>query len=402
MISSFIELKTWFSSPYEFLDKKALTLGNTFYLNLPGMRDVLVSGDPSIVDAISKNQYLIGGIGSQFLHHLVGPSVITQYGAEHTASRKKLNPIFLQNIDKDLIESLTHKNTLKFLDHLRKGESLSITDWAGLVTLSTIIDYLLGDVEEICKTELFDIVNNWKKSISNSAYFFLRPMQINYSKNFGWGKFIFHRNKLHAFIKNLINRRSQNLGLLSKIIHEFNWSDDQILYEFISILMFGHDTSAILIGWWTRHILTYYKWDRDLTIPLVESSLKETTRITPPVVHLTRVAAEDLEICSYKIKKNQKVFPCIYLSHMNEEYFPNPKIFKLERFENKNFPASVYYPFGFGDRICVGKKFAEIQTLEIAKLLLAHKKISLSKNDVPPVRQFFLMVPEHGTMVNIN
>lgn len=401
MIRTYFEIGQWFNSPYSYLDQKFLEYGDTFHLDLPGMKGTLLTSKPDFIDSISKNQNLIGGIGSKFLHHLVGPSVITQFGEEHFQTRKKLNPYFFQNIDTNLIQQLSVLNTHRYLEKLEVNQEFSIADWANNITLRTIIDYLLDNIPQEEKEELFFLVSEWKNTLSLSAYFFLKPMQLNISHRFGWGKFIAHRNLVHEKILSLIQLKAKNNGLLSKMIYEFNWNTSQILHEFVSILMFGHDTSAILVAWWVRHLLTYDLWDQGLSIAQIESSLKEAARITPPVVHLTRVATEDTYVGKTLIKRNQKVFPCIYLSHMNSDYFPNPKKFILDRFQNKSFGSHIYYPFGFGDRICLGKKFAEIQTLEIAAILLKNRKLKLVDPQVNPKRHFFLMVPEHGTKVKI-
>jgi cytochrome P450 len=392
-------LNLWFNDPYRFLDKALVELGDTFYLKLPGMGKNLVTGNQELIESIQANKYLIGGRGSKFLHHLVGPSVITLEGSNHTDIRRKLNPYFFQNIEQEKIRSISKASCFDYLELIKKNEIISITDWTNLVTLKTIINFLFDDLDIKERDELFQLITAWKASLKNSAYFFVKPLQINLSKNFGWGKYLDNRNKVHEKLKILINSKIKNNGLFSKMIHDFGWNDQQILYETVSLLMFGHDTSAILIGWWVRNILTYHYWDKNIEIELLNSSLKESTRITPPVIHLTRVANSLTSVGDYQINENEKVFPCIYLSHMNPNNFEQPKRFIIDRFTSKQFPNSTYFPFGFGDRLCLGKIFAEIQTLEIAKILLEEKNLQLVNQHVPAKRQFFLMVPENGTLV---
>lgn len=55
----------------------------------------------------------------------------------------------------------------------------------------------------------------------------------------------------------------------------------------------------------------------------------------------------------------------------NDKYFANSKAFEPERFirdENGNYPPKtpdhssfVFLPFGFGSRMCIGKRFAELE-----------------------------------------
>jgi cytochrome P450 len=395
------EIYSWYKNPYQFLEDKKSIWGDTFYLDFKALGKSLITGDEKLIEEIQKNKLLVGGIGSQFLHHLVGPSMITLEGPDHIERRRKLNPYFF-NLDEKRIIDLTNKALDQEFHHFQKNRTISMIEWTNSVTLRTIIKYVFDEMEIEEENEVFNLISEWKKSLKFSAIIFLKPLQLNISKYFGWGKYLEKRSRVHQFILNKINQREKNNGLLSKMIEEFEWKKEELLFETISILMFGHDTTAILIGWWTKHMLTNKNWDSKLSKELIESSLKETARITPPVVHLTRVAKEDTQVGQFKILKNQKILPCIYLSHMNNSNFPDPSQFKLDRFLNKkSISPYQYYPFGFGDRLCLGKFFAEIQTNTIAKRLLENVELSLVDKNIPSVRQFFLMVPKHGTRVKV-
>jgi cytochrome P450 len=59
--------------------------------------------------------------------------------------------------------------------------------------------------------------------------------------------------------------------------------------------------------------------------------------------------------------------PCSYLVHRREELYPDPGRFRPERFLERKFGPHEWFPFGGGNRVCVGMPFA----LYEMKVLLA-------------------------------
>ncbi len=71
-----------------------------------------------------------------------------------------------------------------------------------------------------------------------------------------------------------------------------------------------------------------------------------------------------------------------WVMHRNPRYFEDPEVFKPERWANdleKTLPRGVYFPFGDGPRICIGKSFALME----ADLLLATIAQKFELNLVP-------------------
>ncbi|BES88776.1 cytochrome P450 [Nesidiocoris tenuis] len=106
----------------------------------------------------------------------------------------------------------------------------------------------------------------------------------------------------------------------------------------------------------------------------LQHCIDETLRMLPPVSMNFRVAANDYQFSNgIRIEKGTHVLlPTISL-HYDPEYFPEPHKFKPERFEGQGPIKGTYAPFGDGPRICIGKRFAEVEMkLTIAKLLLIY------------------------------
>ncbi|CAF0881016.1 unnamed protein product [Brachionus calyciflorus] len=117
----------------------------------------------------------------------------------------------------------------------------------------------------------------------------------------------------------------------------------------------------------------------------MDNVINETLRMFPPAVRLDRVASADYEYNGIKILKDMVWSVPIWALHHDPEIYPEPDIFRPERFDDKekNLRESVaFLPFGAGPRNCVGMRFAllEIKTL-LASVL---SKYSFEKCDKTP------------------
>ncbi|BES87461.1 cytochrome P450 [Nesidiocoris tenuis] len=104
----------------------------------------------------------------------------------------------------------------------------------------------------------------------------------------------------------------------------------------------------------------------------LQNCINESLRLLPSVSMNFRVATKDYQFPNgIRIEKGTNVvLPTISL-HYDPNYFPEPFKFKPERFEGQGPIKGSYAPFGDGPRICIGKRFAEVEMkLTMAKLLL--------------------------------
>ncbi len=90
----------------------------------------------------------------------------------------------------------------------------------------------------------------------------------------------------------------------------------------------------------------------------MECCLKESLRLFPSVPNIKRYINEDIVLNGYKIPAGATISMHIFALHRNEEFFPEPLVFKPERFEselsNGRHPFA-FVPFSAGPRNCIGK-----------------------------------------------
>lgn len=108
--------------------------------------------------------------------------------------------------------------------------------------------------------------------------------------------------------------------------------------------------------------LTY---DAVSEMKFLDNVLNESMRLHPPIGFLTRQCVQDsvLPVGGVPVQKGVKIFTPIWELHHDPKYFPELEKFDPERFERKKVNDSVYMPFGVGQRICIGARYARIQLL---------------------------------------
>lgn len=400
---------SWYRDPYGFLDKRIAVGNYDFRVDLPGSNAAMFVGSPELIDEVIRNRNLVGGEGLRFVQPFTGPrALIVISGAEHQSRRRPIQKVFFQSDDRWMIE-LTERYFDLVSRDLTANRVFPLVRFYEHVTLHTIIDYVLG-VKEHEHAEIFGLLKNWMQSFESPLWLFLKPLQRNFGSLTPWGRFLRQReavwNWIHSHIQ---NAASDSRSVLARLVADRNAgklqiSDEDLVWQCIELLLFGHDTTACGSAWVVMHLL-----DNSMTrakelgsAQYREACIKEALRYTPMVVHVTRQAVADTRIGGETIRKGQKVFPCAYLAHHHRDHYERPDVFDPGRFIAGNPPPrSSYFPFGIGSRICVGMPFALGQmnillrrTLDLGRLAKA------SQEQTRAQRKFIIMAPEKGGLVS--
>ncbi|GAB4822567.1 hypothetical protein N2152v2_009613 [Parachlorella kessleri] len=113
-------------------------------------------------------------------------------------------------------------------------------------------------------------------------------------------------------------------------------------------------------------------------LPLTEAVLSEAMRMYPPVSSLfalAREANQPTSIGGFSIPAGTTIMFNVWSLHRDPEQFPDPEVFRPERFLPGSEEAAkrhpyAYIPFGVGPRKCIGQRFAlEEGVLALARLV---------------------------------
>ncbi|OMO90111.1 Cytochrome P450 [Corchorus olitorius] len=167
--------------------------------------------------------------------------------------------------------------------------------------------------------------------------------------------------------------------------------EEEILDVFLSLIMASHDTTAILLTLFIRHLSRdeevsskvleeqnevvkamtrndgKLNWSEIQMMKYTWRAAQELMRINPPMLGSFRLVTKDITFDGYDIPKGWQIFWVAPGTHLDNNIFENPDKFDPSRFENtsKAFPPYTYVPFGAGPRICAGIEFARVEALLI-------------------------------------
>lgn len=395
----------------------------TLRLRLPVVGHCLVTGDPTLVAEIAKNRDLIGGRGTEALRPVVGQhSLIAIEGERHQAHRKALLPHFFYG-DLQRYDTLTRKWACQALQEISQGQTFEGSRLASTITLNAMVEILFGALNAEQHQAMVSHIQTWLASFRNPAILFLKPLHVNLGAWSGWGRFLINREKVHTFIREQMTRKAAHgvdggvLGALlrARTAGDHALTDDEIISETVTFLLFGHDTSAEAMGWVFHHLWNHadalaavqnevgtltnaHAEVLPENLPLLQSAIQESLRLCPVVVHLTRHATANTAVGEHVVPAGTRVLPCQYLAHRNPAVFEQATQYQPTRFLNpKPEWRHAYFPFGLGQRLCAGMPMAQRQMALIAATLLTHSQMeTVGPEKVRPVRKMVLIVPSGG------
>jgi cytochrome P450 len=108
-------------------------------------------------------------------------------------------------------------------------------------------------------------------------------------------------------------------------------------------------------------------------LPLLERVIKESMRILPPVPFTIRAADEDaIPVGPLTLGHGTRVICSHFLTHHLPEIYPEPEVFRPDRWLKIDPTQYEYLPFSAGPRACVGAMFA-FQVLKISLAIMLQK-----------------------------
>ncbi|XP_076231363.1 putative cytochrome P450 49a1 [Calliopsis andreniformis] len=109
----------------------------------------------------------------------------------------------------------------------------------------------------------------------------------------------------------------------------------------------------------------------------LKACIKETLRMYPVVIGNGRCMTKDTVISGYHVPKGvQVVFQHYVISNL-DKYFPRSKEFLPERWLQSDGVCHNFasLPFGYGRRMCLGRRFAELEILIVVSKILQRYKL---------------------------
>jgi cytochrome P450 family 110 len=432
-----LQLWKWIVEPLDYLHKFDRECGDIFTVNMSSIFSgaVFISHPQAIQQVLTNDtkQFSAPGSINQILKPFLGDrGVILLDGREHRQRRQLLMPQFHGDKVRNYTNAI-QQITRNLIAGWQVGEKLNVRKEMEKITLSVILQTVFGldrgkRYEQI-REKLSKMLSLIESPI-NAAFLFVPFMQKDLGAWSPWGRFVRDRAELDRLIYDEIGDRRQNINeersdILSMLISSQDsdgnrMSDLELHDELMTLLFAGHETTATALAWaiyWINYLpevkqkllteIATLGTEPDAIslskLPYLNAVCSETLRIYPVgMLTFPRITNETISIHGYEIKPNTVVMGCIYLTHHREDTYPEPHLFKPERFLERQFSPYEYLPFGGGSRRCVGMALAQLELKLVIVEILSHCQLQLiGKLPIMPVRRGVTLAPKGGVSVRV-
>ena len=208
--------------------------------------------------------------------------------------------------------------------------------------------------------------------------------------------------------------RTDVLGMLVRATDEDGraLSDRELRDQLMTLLVAGHDTTATGLSW-TLERLTRHPTILDKAVQAADAEdsagdeyldavAKETLRIRPVVFDVGRALKEPVELAGYQLPAGVMVVPAIGLVHSDSQVYPDAERFDPDRMLGATLSPTTWFPFGGGNRRCLGATFAMVEMRVVLREIL--RRVELATTTAPSETQrvkHVIMVPRNGGRIRV-
>ena len=391
-----------------------------------GPRRVFLASGPDLIEQVlvTDAKHYIKHFGARAFKPVLGNGLVTSEGAFWHRQRKLIQPAFLK-IRVQSYAQIMAELTDQMLDSWFPGKSVQI-DYEFEALTSKIALKTLFDLEDSGDRQRFSGTLKLAFELMNVRLrrIFKLPLWVPTPANLRLQGAVGELDRtVEGFIASGRSRRDVGDDLLSRLLvaqHEdgTRMSDLQLRDEAMTLYLAGHETTALTLAWswyllsqnpnvenelvseW-QHVLAGATPTADQLhrLPYTAAVIAESMRLYPPVYVIGREATDDLELGGYRVKRGYTVLMSQWVSHRDPRYFPEPEEFRPERWENglaKRIPKFAYYPFGGGQRLCVGSSFALMEAAIILAAVGQRYRFTLDPDAVIGIKPQITLLPANG------
>jgi len=219
-----------------------------------------------------------------------------------------------------------------------------------------------------------------------------------------------NRAALHGILQGIVDRkRRDGLGddLLSRLLEARDdggrgMSDDQLRDEMLTLFLAGHETTALALSYalllLARHPEAQERARAEVDaalngaaltardsrrLPFVDAVFQESMRLYPPAWIIGRLTTEDILLRDpagdIAVPAGTVLLLSPWVVHRDARWFEEPLSFRPERWlEGAERHKFSFFPFGGGQRVCVGNHFARMEAvLVLARWLQAFEVLPI-------------------------
>jgi cytochrome P450 len=386
---------------------RVATVPQMVYLSDPEDIKKVFAGDPSVFHAGEANAMLSGLLGDS--------SVLVIDDDAHRARRRQMLPPFHRDAvarQTELMAEIAAANITTW----PVGRPFAVAPKMSEITLEVILRTVIGasDPTRLAALRaLMPLVLNVGAWTSPAI---AHPELRRHHPWRGVGRRLDGADRLlYAEIAECradpqLAERTDVLAMLVRAADEdgHTMTDRELRDQLMTLLVAGHDTTATALSWalerLTRHPAVLAKAvqaaEAEDGDEYLDAVVKETLRIRPVVFDVGRVLTEPVELAGYHLPAGVMVVPGIGLVHGDSDVYPHADRFDPDRMLGATLTPTTWFPFGGGNRRCLGATFAMVEMRVILREIL--RRVALETTTAGGERQkvkHVIMVPHRGARI---
>lgn len=380
-------------------------MGEMVYLADPDAIKTVFAGDPRIFHAGEANSMLGGLLGDT--------SVLVVDDDVHRDRRRLMMAPFHRDAvarQADLMADLAAENIAGW----PVGRPFPVAPKTSEITLEVILRTVIGASDPARLAALRDVM---PRLLSVGPWESLAIAKPTLLSRLPWRRLA--RNMAEAdrlLYAEIAERRAdpnlaERTDALAMLVQSGGMSDKELRDQLITLLVAGHDTTATGLAWalerLTRHPEILAKAVAAAEAgnagdEYLDAIGKETLRIRPVVPDVGRILKEPVEVAGYRLPAGVMVVPSITSVHADPAVYPDPEKFDPDRMVDATLSPTTWFPFGGGNRRCLGAGFAMVEMRIVLREIL--RRVELSTTTEPGEKtklKHVIMTPARGGRITV-
>ncbi len=396
-----LQLAMYAADPLGTLERWSRSYGDTFRARFPGVGEFVFTSAPEHVRAIftAPPYVLEAGPENAGLAPIVGPrSLLVLDNADHARHRRMMVPLFHGERLLELAQ-LVRTAAASAIDRWPIGRPFYLANRLEEVTLGVTIRAVFSN------TSMIPAFDRMLRAVASPTIPLLAYWGVDVVQRFPWLPAAKLKAEVDRAIYAEIARRRAGCGpehdglgmLLAARDTDGNGLDDRELRdELVSLVVAGHETVAGALAWAIELLLDHpAALTRATEDPVyLEAAIKESLRLRPVLALVARRARSSFTLGGEPIAPGGWVAPSIHLIHRRADLYPEPGVFRPERFLGIKPDPYCWLPFGGGGRRCIGMSFALLELKVILTAILESVHVRSLRRAPPAIaRRNITLVP---------
>jgi cytochrome P450 len=423
------QLLRWLLFPVQFIEQCSRGYGDAFTIRFAGFPPIVFFSGSDAVQQIFNAPARHLRSGNVSVQTLVGEhSLLMLDGPQHFQHRRLMQPTLHGGHTGGYVE-IVQDVTRAVIGGWPEGKQFPLHPEMQRITLEVILRTVFGFNDE---TEISWLRDRFTRFLSLMAKPLLQfsSFQVDFGRLTSWGQAMRLRREIDAKLYAQIAQCrsadvSQRTDVLARLVAARDeagrgLSDVELRDEMMTLLVAGHETTAISLTWTFHRLLSHrevYERVRDEIRRLVSSGplsleglrqlayttavIYETLRLNPVFPLVIREVVEPMSLGGHEIPAGVFVAPCIYLAHRRSAAWPEPQEFRPERFLAVHPPPNEYFPFGGGSHVCIGPSFAVFEMRIVLAEILSRLIVHGTGRPIRIVRRGFTFSPSSGLPIRV-